>query len=50
MIETIVEEAKTEEKENEDGTKETVEVSPAREKYKILKTARAHQRYPSPVE
>lgn len=37
VIETIVEEAKTEEKENEDGTKETVEVSPAREKYKILR-------------
>lgn len=37
VIETIVEEAKTEEKENEDGTKETVEVSPAKEKYKILK-------------
>lgn len=37
IVETIVEEAKTEEKENEDGTKETVEVSPATEKYKILK-------------
>lgn len=37
VIETIVEEAKTEEKEKEDGTKETVEVSPATEKYKILK-------------
>ncbi len=37
IIETIVEEAKTEEKENEDGTKETVEISPAKEKYKILK-------------
>ena len=37
VIETIVEEAKTEEKEKEDGTKETVEVSPAKEKYKILK-------------
>ena len=37
IVETIVEEAKTEEKENEDGTKETVEVSPAKEKYKILK-------------
>jgi len=37
VIETILEEAKTEEKENEDGTKETVEVSPAKEKYKILK-------------
>ena len=37
VIETIVEEAKTEEKENEDGTKKTVEVSPAREKYKILR-------------
>ena len=37
IIETIVEEAKTEEKENENGEKETVEVSPAKEKYKILK-------------
>ena len=37
IVETIVEEAKTEEKEKEDGTKEVVEVSPAREKYKILK-------------
>ena len=37
IIETIVEEAKTEEKENENGQKETVEVSPAKEKYKILK-------------
>ena len=37
IVETIVEEAKTEEKEKEDGTKEGVEVSPAREKYKILK-------------
>lgn len=37
VIETILEEAKTEEKENEDGTKETVEISPASEKYKIAK-------------
>ena len=37
IIETIVEEAKTEEKENENGEKETIEVSPAKEKYKILK-------------
>jgi len=37
IIETIVEEAKTEEKENENGEKEVVEVSPATEKYKILK-------------
>ncbi|MEF9940581.1 MAG: molecular chaperone HtpG [Clostridium sp.] len=37
LVETIVEEAKTEEKENEDGTKEVVEVSPQTEKYKILK-------------
>lgn len=37
VIETIVEEAKTEEKENEDGTKETVEVSPAATKAKILR-------------
>lgn len=37
IIETIVEEAKTEEKENENGEKEVVEVSPAKEKYKIKK-------------
>ncbi|RHU43281.1 molecular chaperone HtpG [Clostridium sp. TF11-13AC] len=37
IVETVVEEAKTEEKEKEDGTKETVEVSPRIEKYKILK-------------
>ena len=37
IIETIVEPAKTEEKENEKGEKETVETEPAREKYKILK-------------
>ena len=37
IVETVVEPAKTEEKENEDGTKETVEVEPSREKYKILK-------------
>ena len=37
VIETIIEEAKTEEKENENGEKEIVEVSPAKEKLKILK-------------
>ena len=37
VIETIVEPAKTEEKENENGEKETVETEPAKEKYKILK-------------
>ena len=37
IVETVVEEAKTEEKEKGDGTKETVEVSPRTEKYKILK-------------
>ena len=37
VVETIVEEAKTEEQEKEDGTKEIVEISPASEKYKILK-------------
>ena len=37
VVETIVEEAKTEEKENEDGTKEVVEISPATEKYKIVR-------------
>lgn len=37
IVETIVEEAKTEEQEKEDGTKEVVEIAPAKEKYKILK-------------
>ncbi|MBR4753931.1 MAG: molecular chaperone HtpG, partial [Lachnospiraceae bacterium] len=37
VIETVVEEAKTEEKENEKGEKEVVEVSPRTEKLKILK-------------
>ena len=37
VVETIVEEAKTEEKENENGEKEIVEVSPATEKLKIVK-------------
>ncbi len=37
VIEEFVEEAKTEEKEKEDGTKETVEISPRQEKAKILK-------------
>jgi len=37
VIETIIEEAKTEEKENENGEKEIVEVSPRTEKVKIVK-------------
>lgn len=37
VVETIVEEAKTEEKENENGEKEIVEISPAKEKLKIVK-------------
>lgn len=37
VIENIVEEAKYEEKEKEDGTKEQVEVSPRKEKAKIVK-------------
>ena len=37
VVETIIEEAKTEEKENENGEKEIVEVSPAKEKLKIVK-------------
>ncbi len=37
VIENIVEEAKYEEKEKEDGTKEQVEVSPRQEKAKIVK-------------
>ncbi|MBE6014914.1 MAG: molecular chaperone HtpG [Lachnospiraceae bacterium] len=41
VIETIVEEAKTEEKENENGEKEIVEISPKTEKLKILKRPEA---------
>ena len=37
IVEEIHEEAKTEEKENENGEKEVVEVSPAKEKLKIVK-------------
>ena len=37
VVETIHEEAKTEEKENENGEKEVVEVSPANDKLKIVK-------------
>ena len=37
VVETIIEEAKFEEKEKEDGTKEQVEVSPRTEKAKIIK-------------
>lgn len=37
IVERIHEEAKTEEREKEDGTKETVEVAPARERVKINK-------------
>ena len=37
VLETILEPAKTEEKTGEDGTKETVEIEPAREKVKIKK-------------
>ena len=37
VVETIHEEAKTEEKENENGGKEVVEVSPAKDKLKIVK-------------
>ena len=37
VVEEIHEEAKTEEKENENGEKEIVEVSPAKEKLKIVK-------------
>lgn len=37
VIETIHEDAKTEEKENENGEKEIVEVSPAKDKLKIVK-------------
>ena len=37
VIETIIEPAKTEEKEKEDGTKEEIEVEPAKEKIKIKK-------------
>ncbi len=37
VVETVIEEAKTEEKENENGEKEIVEVSPRTEKLKIVK-------------
>ncbi len=37
VIEHIVEPAKTEEKEKEDGTKETVEIEPEKKKVKVLK-------------
>ena len=37
VVERFTEEAKTEEKENEDGTKEVIEISPAKEKAKINK-------------
>ena len=37
VVEHIAEPAKTEEKENEDGTKETVEVEPEKKKAKVLK-------------
>lgn len=37
LIETIHTDAQMEEKENEDGTKELVEVSPAKDEYKIIK-------------
>ena len=40
VVETIVEEAKTEEIENEDGTKEIKEISPAKNKAKILRRPR----------
>ena len=41
VVEEIHEEAKTEEKELEDGTKETVEVSPAKDLLKIVKRPQA---------
>ncbi|MCD8370753.1 MAG: molecular chaperone HtpG [Clostridiales bacterium] len=37
IVETVLEPAKTEEKENENGEKETVEIEPAKERYKILR-------------
>ena len=37
VVETIIEEAKTEERENENGEKEVVEISPKQEKLKIIK-------------
>ena len=37
VVEEIHEEAKTDEKENEDGTKEVVEISPAKDRLKIVK-------------
>ena len=43
VVEHIHEDAKTEEKENENGEKEVVEVSPARDKVKINKRPVSHQ-------
>lgn len=37
IVETVLEEARTEEQEDEDGNKTVVEVSPAKERYKIKK-------------
>ena len=37
LLSTFIEDAKTEDKENENGEKEVVEVSPAKDKVKIKK-------------
>ena len=50
IVERIHEEAKTEEVENEDGTKETKEISPARDRVKINKTSRFLKRYCASVD
>ena len=45
VVEHIHEDAKTEEKENENGEKEVVEVSPAKDKVKINKRPVSIKRY-----
>ncbi len=50
VIEEIHEEAKTEEKENDKGEKEVVEVSPAKEQGKDQQTSGIFKRYAASVD
>ena len=50
VVEHIHEEAKTEEKENENGEKEVVEVSPAKDKVKDQKASGILKRYTSALD
>ena len=50
VVEHIHEDAKTEEKEKEDGTKETKEVSPARDRVQDQQASRFLKRYPPAVD